>query len=65
MKRFISIILIAFIAPLLAGCGTLLVGSAVVGTAKVATKIAVAPIVLAGKATKAIVTSGKDDEDDE
>lgn len=65
MSRFISIILIAFVAPFLAGCGTLLAGSAIVGTAKVATKVAVAPVVLAGKATKAIITSGKDEEDDE
>ena len=63
--RLSAIILMMFFIPLLAGCGTLLVGSAVVGTAKVATKVAVAPVVLAGKATKAIITSGKDDEKEE
>lgn len=65
MRRIYSFIFIALMMPLLAGCGTLLVGSAVVGTAKVATKIAVAPIILAGKATKAVLTSGKDDEEDD
>lgn len=65
MNRFLSIILIVFIAPSLAGCGAFLVGSAVVGTAKVATKVAVAPIVLTGKATKALINSGRDEENEE
>lgn len=63
--RISALLLMLLAVPALSGCGAFLVGSAVVGTAKIATKVAVAPVVIGAKATKAIINAGKDDESDD
>lgn len=63
--RITALLLMLLATPVLSGCGAFLVGSAVVGTAKVATKIAVAPVVIGAKATKAMINAGKDDDSEE
>lgn len=63
--RITPLLLMLLATPVLSGCGAFLVGSAVVGTAKVATKIAVAPVVIGAKATKAMINAGNDDDSEE